>query len=178
LLAGGARRHSRAVRFELEQYLSAPLTEVEAAYLDPALLERLAGLPNVRRPELLEQHEEDGLVRRRVRFRFTGDLSSAVTSVVDPARLTWVEESVHDRSTHRGRFTIVPDHYAGRLRCSGTVTFREDAGGGTQRLTAGELSVRFPLVGSKVERAIVSGLREHAAAEARAVQAWLDGARQ
>jgi len=38
----------------------------------------------------------------------------------------------------------------------------------------GDLRVRVPLVGSKVERAIVSGLRDHAIAEAQVVQAWLD----
>jgi hypothetical protein len=30
------------------------------------------------------------VVHLDVRFRFTGNLSSAVTKVVDPAKLTWV----------------------------------------------------------------------------------------
>jgi len=46
--------------------------------------------------------------------------------------------------------------------------------GGTRRVIEGDLRVHFPLVGGKVERAIVSGLRAHASAEARVVQAWLD----
>jgi len=46
--------------------------------------------------------------------------------------------------------------------------------GATRRVIEGDLRVRFPLVGSTVERAIVSGLADHAAAEEEAVQAWLD----
>lgn len=161
------------MRFRLEQRFSAPLHEVEAAFVDPALLAMLATLPELGRPDLLEQVEAGHSVAQQVRYTFTGDLSPAVTSVVDPKRLTWVEHSELDRATHRSVFRIRPDHYPDRLRCSGTI--RLDAvDGETHRTTEGDLRVRFPLVGSKVERAIVSGLREHASAEARVVQAWLD----
>ena len=46
---------------------------------------------------------------------------AAVTAVVDPHRLTWVEHSELDRRTHRSEFRIAPDHYADRLRCSGAI---------------------------------------------------------
>jgi len=161
------------VRFRIEQRFDAPLEQVEAALLDPAFLERLATLPTLGRPELLDQREEGGLVRRRIRYAFVGELSSAVTAVVDPAKLTWVEDSTLDRHTHGTTFRIVPDHYRDRLAASGTFVL-QSAGGGTRRVAEGDLRVRFPLVGSKVERAIVSGLREHAAAEERAMREWLD----
>ena len=109
---------------------------------------------------------------RRVRYRFAGELSSAVTAVLDPARLTWVEESSLDRTSHRGHHRVVPDHYGARLRCSYTSHLeRHDAG--TQRVVDGELTVRFPLVAAKVERAIVSGLLDHAEQEAAMVDRWL-----
>ena len=110
---------------------------------------------------------------QRVRYAFTGSLSPAVTRVVDPERLTWVEESRLDRSTHCTTFTVRPDHYADRFTCAGTITL-EPAGDGTRRTLEGDLRVRFPLVGGKVEHAIVAGLRDHASAEAQVVQAWLD----
>jgi hypothetical protein len=96
-----------------------------------------------------------------------------VTKVVDPHRLTWVEDSELDRATHRTVFTIRPDHYPDRLSCSGTVTL-DAVNGGTRRTVDGDLTVRFPLVGAKVERAIVSGLHDHASVETGIVQAWLD----
>ena len=161
------------MRFNLEQRFSNPVEEVQAAFIDPALLMELATLPELGRPQLLELVDDGASVSQQVRYTFTGDLPPAVTAVVDPRRLTWVEHSELDRATHRSVFRIQPDHYPDRLSCSGTVTL-EPVDGGTRRTIEGDLRVRFPLVGPKVERAIVSGLHDHASAEARVVQAWLD----
>ena len=160
------------MRFSLEQVFPGPLERVEAALLDPAFLSSLASLPKLGAPQLLDVTENGTTVRRRVRYRFTGDLSPAVTAVVDPAKLTWVEDAVVDRSTHRTTFRILPDHYANRLKCSGTFVL-SDVPGGVRRVLDGDLRVSFPLVGGKVERAIVSGLREHAAVEADALRGWM-----
>jgi hypothetical protein len=160
------------VRFRIEQRFGHDVDGVEAALLDPAFLTRMAELPKLGRPELLGREEDGTVVRMRVRYAFAGELSSAVRRVVDPARLTWVEESTTDRATHRATFRIVPDHYGGMLRCQGTFVLARSATGST-RVAEGELRVSVPLVGGKVERAIVSGLEEHAAAEASLVDAWL-----
>ena len=160
------------MRFRIEQRFDAPLDDVERAYIDPGFLDLLADLPKLGRPQLLDQREDGDLIHQRVRYAFTGELSSAVTAVVDPAKLTWVEESTLDRRTHRTRFTIVPDHYRSRLECDGEFVLAPD-GSGTRRTADGVIKVRFPLVGGKVERAIVSGLEDHAAAEVDAMQRWL-----
>ena len=160
------------MRFRITQRFDASVERVEAALLDPEFLGRLGELPTLGRPQLLEQQEDGDTVRRRVRYAFTGHLSSAVTAVVDPAKLTWVEDSTTDRRTHRTTFRIVPDHYTDRLQCTGSFTLEPD-GAASRRVAEGDLRVRFPLVGSRVERAIVSGLEEHAEAEAKAAAAWL-----
>lgn len=169
------------MRFRIEQRLPGPIAAVEDALLDPAFLDRLASLPKLGRPELLDQQVDGDRVRQRVRYAFAGDLSPAVTAVVDPERLTWVEDVTLDRRTHRSEFTIVPDHYGSRLRCSGTFTLTDDpddpGGPGVLRVAEGELKVSFPLVGGKVERAIVSGIEEHAAREAEVLREWLSGTR-
>ena len=161
------------MRFRLDQRFSAPVEAVEAVFLDPRLLAELATLPRLGRPELLSSTDDGDVVTRQISYAFAGELSPAVTRVVDPDRLTWVEHSEYDRGAHRGVLRVRPDHYADRLTGSATVTV-EAAGAGSHRLVEGELRVRFPLVGGSVERAIVAGLRDHAAAEERVVQAWLD----
>ncbi len=141
--------------------------------MDPGFLRRMGEIPELGSPQLLERRVEDHLVHHRVRYRFSGQLSAAVTSVVDPARLSWVEEVTLDRRTHRGQHRIVPDHYGDRLRCAYTTQLQPDAHHGAERLAEGELEVRFPLVGGKVERAIVSGLVERAELEAATLSRWL-----
>jgi uncharacterized protein DUF2505 len=161
------------VRFRIEQVFEVPPPAVEAAYFDPAFLSELAGLPKIGRAELLDQKVDGNLVHQRVRYAFVGELSGAVRAVVDPARLTWVEESVLDQATHRITWRIVPDHYPDRLTCAATSVISADAVG-TRRVTDGDLKVSFPLVAGRVERAIVGGLQEHAEAEVAALERFVN----
>lgn len=161
------------MRFRLEPRVPAPRRAVEAALLDPAFLAHLADLPGLGGPSLVSRNEAGDVVRLEVRYRFTGSLSPAVTAVVDPDRLSWVEATTFDRAAHRGEHSIVLDHYADRLRGSYTTRLDEMPGDTTVRSVEGELRVRFPLVAGRVERAIVGGLTEHAGRESEALAAWL-----
>jgi hypothetical protein len=166
------------VRFRLEQRFTAPVAAVEAALVDPAFLERLAELPNLGRPELLRREEVGPIVHLDVRYAFAGQLSSAVTAVVDPARLTWVDSATYDRTTHRSEHRILPEHYTGRLTCSYRTRLEADGDGDgdtTVRTVEGELRVHFPLVGGRVEKAIVAGMAEHATLEAGVLDQWIEG---
>lgn len=167
------------MRFEIEQEIAGPVEAVARIYTEPRFYELLGELPKLGKPELLERHEEGPVVHLAVRFHFTGNLSPVVMRVIDPAKLSWVEESVHDVSDHTVTFRMNPDHYADKLQSNGSVRYEADGGGVTRRLTEGELAVKVPLMmgGGKtagvVERAIVSGLRDHFAAEVRVVERLL-----
>lgn len=161
------------MRFRLEQHVDGPLAAVEAALVDPAFLDHLAGLPDLGTPELVSRVDAGDVVRLEVRYRFAGALSPAVTAVVDPHRLTWVEATTFDRRTHRGEHVIVPDHYGDRLRGSYSTHLEAAPGPATVRSVQGEVRVRAPLVAGRVERAIVAGLAEHARRESGVLTAWL-----
>jgi len=166
------------VRFRLDQHFATPAGEVAAAFVDSELLAHLCGADDLGRPELLERVEEGEVVRLRVRYAFTGVLSPPLSAVVEPARLTWVEESTLDRRTHRTEFHVVPDHYPGRLRCAGTIELHDDGHGGARRIAEGTLEVGIPVLGGKVERAVVEALVAQAATQARVVGEWLVSRRQ
>jgi hypothetical protein len=161
------------VRFAIDQRLAAPLQPVEDAFVDPTFLERLAELPKLGRPQLLEQHTDGEVVHQDVRYFFAGELNSAARRVVDPARLSWIERSALDRRTHRTTIEILPDHYADRLSCGGIIRLEAAGEAATRRVFEGDLTVRVLLVGRKVESAIVSGMREHADLEAQIVERWV-----
>ena len=166
------------MKFRLEQRFPAPVDDVEDAYVDADLFAHLHRQADLGRPELLDRTDEGGTVRLRVRYAFTGELGPPLSSLVEPARITWVEESTLDRSTHRTEFHIVADHYPDRLRCSGTVELCDDGAGGTLRVAEGRLEVKIPFVGGKVERAVVDSLTDQAATQARVVGEWLVSRRQ
>lgn len=160
------------MRFQIEQHLPGPLEAVEAALFDPDFLVRLGTLPKLGAPALLDRNDDGTTTTQRVRYAFTGDLGPAVTRFIRPERLTWVEEVVADRRTHRATHTIHPDHYASMLACHYTTTLTEQ-GPDVCRVAAGDLAVHIPFVGGKAERAIVAGLAEHAELEAAALRDWL-----
>ncbi|HEX4866368.1 MAG TPA: DUF2505 family protein [Acidimicrobiales bacterium] len=162
------------MRFTTEQRFPAAPDRVAAAYADPELYASLHGLSKLTGPEVLEHHVEGDLVTLHIRYRFGGHLSSAAQAVLDPSRLTWVEQSVHDLARRTTTFTLVPDHYGDRFSCRGSYRFEPD-GDGTIRHGEGDLRVRALLVGKAVEGAIVSGLREHLAEEVPLVVAYLSG---
>jgi hypothetical protein len=162
------------VRFHLEQALPASADEVIDVLVDPDFLASLAELPKLGRPEVLEQRVDGRLVHQRVRYRFAGALSPAVTAVVDPDKLVWVDETTYDRAARTATFRILPEHYADRLTAGGTYRFVGTGPSTCTRTADGDLKVRFPLVGGKVERAIVSGLEEHITHESALVRRWLE----
>ena len=161
------------MRFELTQRYRSPAPAVNGAYADADLYPTLVGLPKLGGIEVLSHERSDDRAVLRVRFRFTGHLPSAVTAVVDPARLTWVQETTHDLAGRSATFRLLPDHYPDRLKASGRFEVR-DAANGSERRVTGELKVKAFLVAGQVEQAIVSGLEEYLVAEAPTVDRYLD----
>jgi hypothetical protein len=159
--------------FMIDQVYAAGGDDVARAYASPELYARLVGLPKLSTPEVLEHRVDGTTVRLQLRYRFVGDLSPAVTAVVDPARLTWVEHSEHDMAVRTVRYRLAPDHYADRLQSSGTCAITDRTNGGSVRTVTGTLAVRALIVGGAVERAIVSGLKEHLAAEVALVDRFV-----
>lgn len=160
------------MRFTVDQHLRGAPGEVASAYANPDLYLAFHDLPKMSRPEVLAHEASVDEVRLKIRYRFTGHLSSAARAVLDPARLTWVEDAVHDLPSLTTTFRMLPDHYGDRFSCSGSYRFEAD-GSGTRRHCDGQIKVRAPLVGGAVENAIVSGLREHLAAEVAVVNAFV-----
>jgi hypothetical protein len=161
------------MRFELDQEIAGPVDAVARIFAEPRFYELVGELPRLGHPEVLDRREDGWVVHLSVRFRFAGELSPAVTRVVDPARLSWVEESVHDLERHTVKFVMKPDHYADRLRSNGSSRYESAGDSRTRRLVEGDVAVRVPLVGRSVEGAVVSGLREHLAGEVEVVERLL-----
>jgi hypothetical protein len=166
------------VRFDADQRFPGLDPDVVArAFADPALYAGYPAGPKLAAPEVVAHevgggHDDPDVVDLQLRYRFVGDLSSAVRAIVDPSRLSWVERSRHELARRTATFVLHPDHYADRLRCSGTVEVTPD-GAGARRVVMGELKVRAPLVAGTVERTIVGDLEAHLRDEVAIVTAFL-----
>ena len=167
------------MRFQIEQEFAGPVDAVARVYTDPRFYELVGGLAKLGKPEVLDRREDGAVVHLSVRYRFTGHLSPAVTNFVDPAKLSWVEESVHDLERHTVTFRMKPDNYIDRLQSQGSARYQAGGDRVTRRLTEGDLAVKLPLLmgggrtAGVVEKAIVSGLEDHLAGEVAVVEQLL-----
>ena len=160
------------MRFEIRQAFRSGAAAVDEAYADPGLYPTLVGLPNLGNISVLS-HERDGdTARLSIHCTFVREFSPAVAAAIDPSKLSWVQESVHDLVARTTTFRFLPDNYADRFTAGGSTTLADD-GDGSIRTLDGEVKVRAPLVGGRVERAIVEGLEEYLAAEAELVDRYL-----
>jgi len=158
--------------FSLTQLITATVEQVEVALTDAGFLATMADLPRIGSVEVLDQSRDGDTVHQRVRYLFTADLSGAVRRVVDPDKLTWIEDSTSDLAAHTASYRIEPDNYANLLAGAYEATTTPN-GTGTRRVATGHVKVHVPLVGGKVEQAIVSGLQENSDAQAELLTAWI-----
>jgi hypothetical protein len=164
------------VRFQIEQRFEAPLDEVLDALSDPDYLHTMGELPDMGAPEVRRQDRSaDGRsVAQELVFQFQGRLPGAVTRVIDPKKLSWVEHADIDLTNARARFRMVPVHYPRFFTCAGTWSLQSGSAAATTRRIEGDLKVNSPVpfVGGQVEKAIVSGLRDRLAHEPAVFARW------
>jgi hypothetical protein len=160
------------VDFTIEVSLAHPPGAAQDALLDPEFIHSTADLPKLGGAEVLECTRSEHTARVRVRYKFTAPLSRAVTSVIDPDNLTWVDDATFDLAACSSEHVLVPDHYADRLDAHYTSALTPD-GSGAHWTLQGSLDVHAPLVGGKVAHVIVDGLREAATAEGVLLDEWL-----
>ena len=158
--------------FTLTQEIAATVDQVEAALTDAGFLATMTDLPKIGSVEVLEQTRDGNTVHQRVRYLFTAELSGAVRRVVDPDKLTWIEDSTSDVAVHTASYRIDPDNYANLLEGAYDATITATMTG-ARRVATGQVKVRVPLVGGKVEKAIVDGLKENSDAQAELLTAWI-----
>lgn len=142
------------------------------AMADPSFYESMGSSKTITQPKVLDSTVDGAVTHLRIRYGFAGDLNRAARAILDPKKMTWVIELDIDSDNLSAKFRMVPDHYPDRLECSGSYRFEEKDGTTVQVMT-GELKVHVPLVAPPVERAIVSGLKEHMPQEAQAIERFV-----
>lgn len=161
------------MRFELRHDFSYPAPEVATALLDPEFQASLDGLGPLKSRQVLSQDTEaGGRVTRRVRCVLGIDLGAASKFLGD-SEPAWVEEARWDPEQMSWAWVIHPEVAEQLLSASGTMALQAQEGAST-RLIEGEVRVRVPLYGGKVEGWIVEGISDAYEEEAARLEAYLD----
>jgi hypothetical protein len=162
------------VRFELEQKIPAPYDDVVAATLDEDYQRSLTDLPPLEHRELIDQFEDgDGKIVRITRCILAIHTGGAVAKFIGDSDPAWKEEATwHPEGSH-WEWHIIPEVAKELLAAKGRILLTEQ-GDETLRTIEGEVKVRVPLYGGKVEGWIVEGLEHAYEEEARRLMEWLE----
>jgi hypothetical protein len=156
------------VRFEVTQRFDADPAAVMACYSSTEMYGKLPEFGRISRPDVVDRTERGDTVTLKLHYAFVADLPAAAIAVIDPKHLTWIEETTYDLAALTARTRLIPDHYGSKFEASAHARF-VDAAHGSTRNVSGDLKVHVLLVGGKVERVIVDGLKEHLDEEAKLV---------
>lgn len=160
------------MKLVVDHIVTASPERVMGALVDPAFLTQLGELEVIAAPEVLDLTQEDGAVRQRLRYRFSRDLPPVALAVLDPSKLSWVDEHRYEVDKRRATFTIEPEHYGDRFEGGGREQFIPVSEGTAWHVEV-DLKVRWPVVGGLAEKTIAAGVREALTIEAALLDRFL-----
>ena len=155
------------MRFRAEHHFAGSVAAVLAILEDPGFYLDL-DLPDLSRPELLEERRDGDDVLLGLRYEFVGGLDPIAQRLIGPGRLAWLQEVRIDSGAATGGLSFEAEKDPRRLHGDATFAFTE-AAGVTTRALDGQLVVRVPGVGRMAERRIVPGIVRRLDIEAQAV---------
>jgi hypothetical protein len=154
------------MRFHAEHHFSGSVQAVVTLLGDPAFYLGLS-LPDLSRPEILEDRKSGDASQIRLRYEFEGSLDPIAHRIIGSSRLAWIQEVEVDLS---GSGTLRFEAEKDPKRLHGSATFTvTSVGGVTVRRLDGELIVAVPGIGRMAERRIVPGLLQRLDIEAEAL---------
>jgi hypothetical protein len=156
------------VKFGFEQHWNASAEDVIEVYLDPDFWGTLDGLSATSAPEVLEVTRKQDSAVVRLRYRLTVSLPSEASRFIDTDDVAWVEQTSWDLLSRSASISFAPDQAASLMRAAAKATLISE-GDTTLRQVRGDIRVRIPLLGSRVERVVVEGIGDHLGEEADAV---------
>lgn len=162
------------MRFEISHDFAAAPRDVAEVMLDPAFQETLSDIGDLHDRHVLDRTEApDGSIVRNVRCILALHVSGMARSMLGDSDPAWVQEERWDATLTHCEWTIHPEVAADLLTASGSIDIEGDTDKATRSVT-GEVKVRVPLYGGKVEGWIVDGVTRAYDEEAERVAAWLE----
>ena len=149
------------------------MEEVVDLYIDEGFWQSMDGLTKTRPPEVLEVSRTGDSAVTRLRFRLSVELPREAGRFIDPDDVSWVEHTVWDLAAATAEMDFLPDQGAALMKASAAIEVVQTGDDAVRRIT-GDLRVRIPLLGGKVERAVVGGIGEYLEEEAGVVADHLE----
>lgn len=146
------------------------------AFFDEECTRRQYDAVGVRAFEVLERTETDAELVRVVRVTPARELPGFIRKLTG-ASLSYTETSRLDRAAQIATTEVVPATLSGRIEMGGTHRLEAVDADRFRRVFEGRIDARVPLVGRRIEAAVLADMEASYAAGARLTQSFLDSRR-
>lgn len=160
------------VRFEVVHSFEAAAEDVARALLDPRFQASLGDVGRLADRVVLSQEDDGGKVIRRTRCVLDIDIGGPAKAFVGDGDPAWIEVAEWDPDEMTWSWVIEPEVAAELLEAHGRTSI-ETEGKGSARRVVGEVKVRVPIYGGRVESKIAEELETSYQEEADRLTKWL-----
>lgn len=162
------------MKFEITHKFDVPREVFEDLWDRKDVADRVReSLPNLKSREILEESDEGGFIKRKIKNDGAGNIPERAKKFIKPGMLTWIEESVYDKNAHSYEFRCTPTYFKKYLDNYGTCALKEDCGK-TVREIKGVLNIKIPIAGKIAESIIIRHLKDNSEAEYRVMNKIID----
>jgi hypothetical protein len=109
--------------------------------------------------ELLEESLRGGHFYRRYRMSSPNELPRPIAAFLKMERFHYELEEHYDKEALTLRWRVIPPKLVDRVTVLGTDRFRTDRDGQCERASTVEITVRIPVIGGQIEKAIARDVR-------------------
>jgi hypothetical protein len=162
------------MEFEFHHTVPGEPEEVAEVLLDRKFQSSLSQLGALSERKVLSQKKVDGLVVRRIRCVLDIDITGVAKKFLGNGDPAWVEEATWHPDDLLWTWEVHPEVGADLLEASGEIALEAARGGHTNRLVTGNIKVKVPVYGGKVEGWVVKGLESAYEDEAGHLTEWLE----
>lgn len=121
---------------------------------------------------VLKKEERNGILVEKIRTTSRKELPGLIRSAVGADRMVYDQEMESDLNKYSTAWKVIPAFASDKVMCSGTSRVQPTADG-CERVVTGELKVSVPLVGGKIEQAIVAELENSYGKTADVIHKWI-----
>lgn len=125
----------------------------------------LVDLPNVSTTKPISEEDKGDKKYVKNEWCVHGQIPKIAQKIVKPEMLTFIEDSVWDRTRKTYTAKIIPHFFKKQLNARHKVEFFDNGDGRTKRILTGFIEIKIPVIGPVVELAIVSQLKDNAEAD-------------
>lgn len=119
-------------------------------------------LPNVSASKPISERDEGDKKYIKAEWCVHGQIPKLAQKLIKPDMLTFVEDSIWDRTTKVYSTKIIPHHFDKQVNCRHKVEFIDNGDGRTKRIISGFFEVKIPIIGPVFEMAVIGHIKQNA----------------